>query len=324
MHFLISHAGAGSDHPQCQAAISQLALPKLTELLGLLTIRPPLSGSPESLTPLRERLRAHHMGLTADDGLVPWAALDAHQLGLTKMHGNAGWGWITPCHLRNQGELFYMDDPQELRITSQECDTLRTAMQRYFQEDGIALYPLSDSTWLAHGAVFKDLPTASLERVVCSTINHWVPRQENARHLRRLQNEMQMLLYTHEVNEKRKTKNLPAINAFWVSGTGTLIQDFNTHTMNQHTSPATPQWNTSLRHAAQRDDAVNWVKAWHELDAGMLAELVQRAKMGKHPLVVTFCGEHRAITLELQDKPWWMRVKQQFSSSAPQQLVQSL
>ncbi len=323
MHLLVSHAGAGSDHPQCQSSIPHLALPKLTELLGLLTIHPPISGSPESLTPLRQRLRAQYLGLTAADGLLPWAALDAYQLGLTKIHGNAGWAWITPCHLRNQGEMFYMNDPQELRITSQECDTLRVAMQRYFQEDGITLYPLSDSTWLAHGAVFKDLPTASLERVACNTINHWFPRQESTRSLRRLQNEMQMLLHSHAVNEARKTQKLPTINAFWVSGTGTLADTFDVNAMNQN-AHTVPSWNHSLRQSAVHDDAAGWVEAWKKLDATVFAELAQRAKMGKHPLVLTLCGEHRAITLELQDKPWWMRVKQQFSASAPQQLVQSL
>lgn len=323
MHLLVSHAGAGSDHPQCQSSIPHLALPKLTELLGLLTIRPPVSGSPDSLTPLRERLRAEQVGLTAADGLLPWAALDAYQLGLTKMHGNAGWAWITPCHLRNQGEMFYMEDPHHLRITSQECDTLRMAMQRYFQEDGITLYPLSDSTWLAHGTVFKDLPTASLERVVCNMINNWVPRQENARHLRRLQNEMQMLLYTHAVNEVRKNNKLAAINAFWVSGTGTLANHFDVSNINQ-SAHNTPQWNHSLRLSAIHDDGAGWVEAWKKLDATLFAELTQRAKVGKYPLTLTLCGERRAITLELQDKPWWMRVKQQFSASAPQQLVQSL
>ena len=66
------------------------------------------------------------------------------------------------------------------------------------------------------------------------------------------------------------------------------------------------------------------MEAWKKLDATLFAELTQRAKVGKYPLTLTLCGERRAITLELQDKPWWMRVKQQFSASAPQQLVQSL
>jgi hypothetical protein len=82
-------------------------------------------------------------------------------------------------------------------------------MKRYFEEDGITLHPLTNGTWLAFGEVFKDLPTASLERVAGTTIDPWMPQQEHAKHLRRLQNEMQMLLYTHAVNDSRSARGLP-------------------------------------------------------------------------------------------------------------------
>ena len=219
MHMLISHA-APSGH-QCQAAVAQLALPNLNELLGLLTATPPIPDTPDALTPLPERLRATHMGLQGIDGLIPWAAMDAQQLGLTKVHGAAGWAWITPCHLNVQSNQILMDDPLELDISAQECDTLRAAMKRYFDEDAITLHPLNNGTWLAHGEVFNGLPTASLERVVGGSIEPWMPQQEGAKQLRRLQNEMQMLLYTHAVNDARSTRGKPTINAFWISGTGT-------------------------------------------------------------------------------------------------------
>jgi hypothetical protein len=314
MHMLISHAAPPG--PNCHAAIAQLALPNLTALLDLLTPTPPLEGSPETLTPLHERLRAMQMGLHSADGLIPWAALDAQQLGLTKTHGNAGWAWITPCHLNVHSNHILMDDPLELDISTQECEALRGAMKRYFEEDGISLHPLSNGTWLAFGDVFKDLPTASLERVAGSAIDPWMPLQEGAKHLRRLQNEMQMLLYTHAVNDDRSARKLPTINAFWISGTGT--------------PDASPSINKErlqtvddLRQSAVRDDATRWLQAWHALDATRLADLAQRAKSGK-ALQLTLCGERQAVTLELQEKPWWGRLQQRFTTSSPQQLLQSL
>ena len=314
MHLLISHsAPLGS---QCQAAIAQLDLPNLGELLGLLSASPPMLGSPDSLTPLAERLRANSLGLQGPDGLVPWAATDAQQLGLTKIHGDAGWAWITPCHLNVQSNQVQMDDPATLDLSTQECETLRTAMKRYFEEDGITLHPLSNASWLAFGAVFKDLPTASLERVAGRSIDAWMPQQQHAKHLRRLQNEMQMLLYTHAVNDARTVRGKPTINAFWVSGTGTP------------SAPATKaperlECDDSLRPAAIRDDAQGWQQAWQTLDRTRLAELVQRAKAGK-PVQLTLCGERMAVTLARQDKPWWNRIQQHFSGSSPQQLLQSL
>jgi len=314
MHLLISHAAPLG--PQCQESIAKVTLPRLAELLGLLTPTPPMLGSPETLTPLAERIRANSLGLQGADGLVPWAAIDAQHLGLTKTRGDAGWAWITPCHLNVQSNHVDMEDPRDLDISTTECETLRMAMQGYFAEDGVELHPLTDGNWLAFGAVFRDLPTASIERVAGRSIDAWMPQQEQAKPIRRLQNEMQMLLYTHPVNDARSARGASTVNAFWVSGTGT-----------PHGIPvAAPERLESvdaLRQSAIRDDAPAWLEAWSYLDATVLADLLRRAKAGK-PARLTLCGERMAATLDLQDKPWWSRVQQRFSTSSPQQLLQSL
>ena len=314
MHVLISHAAPPGPH--CQQAIAQVSLPRLNELLGLLTPTPPMPGSPDALTPLAERLRANSRGLQGGDGLIPWAAIDAQHLGLTKTRGDAGWAWITPCHLDVQSNHVAMQDPKALNLSSTECETLRAAMQGYFTEDGIELHPLSDSTWLAFGPVFRDLPTASLERVAGGSVDAWMPQQEQARPIRRLQNEMQMLLYTHPVNDARSARRVSTVNAFWASGTGTPSN-----------TPPPPAGNLDcvdvLRAAALQDDPQAWLDAWAQLDATVLADLVQRAKSGK-PVELSLCGERMAATLTLQDKPWWSRIQQRFSASSPQQLLQSL
>jgi hypothetical protein len=314
MQLLISHARPPG--PNCQAAIAHLSVPNLTELLGLLTSNPPILGAPEALTPLPERMRATHIGLQGTDGLIPWAAIDAQQLGLTKIHGDAGWAWITLCHLNMQSNHILMDDPLELGVSAQECESLLSVMKRYFEEDGITLHPLTNATWLAFGEVFKDLPTASLDRVAGSAINDWMPLQEDAKHLRRLQNEMQMLLYTHAVNDARSELSQPAINAFWISGTGTPQSS-----LVANTEPL--ECIDTLHHAALRDDPHAWQEAWKTLDRTHLADLVQRAKLAK-PVKLSLCGPRMAVTLELQNKPWWGRLQQRFSMTTPEQLLNSL
>lgn len=314
MHLLISHAASAG--LQCPAAIEQLKLPNLTELLGLLTALPPVTGSPDSLTPLHERIRANSLGLHGADGLLPWAALDAQQLGLTKAHGTSGWAWISPCHLTAQSNQVRMDDPMELRLSMQECETLRAAMTRYFEDDGISMHALSNSTWLAFGEVFKDLPTASLERVAGSAIDPWIPQQDSARTLRRLQNEMQMLLYTHTINDSRSARGLPIINALWVSGTGTLTS------LNAPSSEPL-EWVTALRQAALRDDALAWQAAWESLDGTVLADALRLAKAEK-PVCLSLCSDTMAVRLELQVKPWWSKLQQRFSPQSPSQLLLSL
>jgi hypothetical protein len=322
MHMLISHAGALGPH--CSGAIAQLKLPNLETLLGLLTPTAPTLGSPDSLTPLAERIRARQLGLPDTDGLIPWAAHDAQQRGLTAQHDNAGWAWISMCHLHMLSNQVVMDDPHDLQLTADECAALMSAMGRYFEEDAITLHPLSNGTMLACGSVFKDLPTASLDRVACTTVDTWTPQLAQARSLRRLQNEMQMLLHTHWVNEARIAIKLPTANAFWVSATGQLASAPTRPPANANASISGPvQWINLLRPSALRDDALAWQAAWQALDQSHLGELLQRAKNGQS-VKLSLCGDHQCVNLELKDSGWWSRMQRRFTRVAPHQLIESL
>ena len=142
----------------------RLELPYLAELLGLLTPTPPVLGNDDSLSPLHERVHAKSLNLPGVDGLLPWAALDARQLGLTRNHGDTGWAWITPCHWQINADHVAMDHPDTLALDAHEIDALREAMQPYFAEDGITLAQHTPGAWLATGEVFRDLCTWSLDR----------------------------------------------------------------------------------------------------------------------------------------------------------------
>src|ERR1035437_820732 len=128
---------------------------------------------------------------------------------------------------------------------AQESQSLLAAMQPYFAEDGISLHFDQAGRWLACGEVFKGLATASLERVAGRDIAHWLPSAPGAMALQRLQSKMQMLLYQHPVNDARAARGVPAVNSFWVSGTGDLPELPAPSAM-----PAAPVVVTRLRDAA--------------------------------------------------------------------------
>lgn len=314
MHLLISHAAPPG--PQCQAALADLSLPRLAELLGLLTAQEPVAGSPATLTPLCERTRAQCLGLGGGDGLIAWAAADAEQLGLTRLHGKAGWAWVTPCHWEPQANHVAMGHPEDLDLSVQECEALRAVLQPYFASEGIQLHPLARGTWLAQGDMFKDLPTASLERVSGASVDAWLPRQAQARSLRKLQSEMEMLLHTHAANALRAARGAPTVNAFWVSGTGTPAAG-------AASSVQPVRVDESLKPLARHDNPTAWLKAWRALDAGPITELAQRAKAGQ-PAALTLCGERQALRWELQQQPWWNRLQNRMVSAVPQQLLGTL
>ena len=97
---------------------------------------------------------------------------------------------------------------------------------------------------------------------------------------------MQMLLYTHPFNDARGAQGLPAVNSFWVHGTGALPAGL--------TAPAQPpQVADALRAPALREDWRAWASTWTALDAGPVAELLRQAEQGQ-PVRLTLSGEHSA------------------------------
>ena len=161
-------------------------------------------------------------------------------------------------------------------------------MAPWFAEDGITLHYDQPTRWLASSPLFATLATASLERVQGRDVRAWMPNPREARTLHRLQSEMQMLLYTHPFNDARTAQGLPAINSFWVHGTGALPAG-----LTAPTQP--PQVADTLRAPALREDWRAWASAWTTLDAGPLADLLRQAEQGQ-PVRLTLSGEHSAQT----------------------------
>jgi hypothetical protein len=131
-----------------------------------------------------------------------------------------GWAFINLVHWRvDQGQV-HLHHPGS--ISAAEDQALLHSMSPYFLEDGIHLHAFQTGRWLAHSVHFKHLPSASLDQVMGRSMAAWLntddlaQQSDTQRLLRRLQNEMQMLLYTHAVNEQRAI----SLNSFWWSGTG--------------------------------------------------------------------------------------------------------
>jgi hypothetical protein len=284
MHLLIPFAACSSEG--CTAALSNLQLPHLEKLLARLTPEPLDVGDEFTLSTPHERALARALGMSAPDGLLPWAALEASK---TQAAGGA-WAFVSPCHWQTGANHIAMSGPTLPDFSEAESRALLAAMQPYFAEDGLALHFVSPSRWLACGDLFKDLPTASLDRVVGRNVENWMPRSPQAAPLRRLQNEMQMLLYTHPVNDARLARGVLPVNSFWLSGTGELGPAL-------PTNPAPTVANT-LRNAALTEDWAAWAQAWQTLDATECAALLARLRQGASAQL-TLCGERSAQSFTL-------------------------
>lgn len=250
----------------------------------------------KSLSPPHERALAQALGLSspgAPDGLTPWAAQEAAQH--LPASADKAWAWITPCHWAMGHMHATLTDPAALALSEDESRALLAVMQPYFETDGITLHylpALGPQRWLAEGELFRGQPTAALDRVLARNVDAWLPEGLQARPLRRLQNEIQMLLYTHPFNDAREVKRQLPVNSFWISGTGDLPPSG--LGLADAALISAPR---SLAQAVFKEDWAAYAQAWAALDAGDIARLLERQRAGE-TVRLTLCGERSAQTFE--------------------------
>ncbi|KQT09562.1 hypothetical protein [Ramlibacter sp. Leaf400] len=299
-HLLIPFAASGE--PGCRETLEGLSLPHLERLLARLAPAEADAGDEHSLSMPHERAVARECGMAAPDGLLPFAAWEMRRAG--RDPGAAPRAWVTPCHWRVGTGHVFMLHPQELQLDAQESQALLAAMQPYFEQDGLRLAYEAPTRWLAEGDLFGRLPCASLDRVVGRVIDPWMPKGDSGKPLRRLQQEMQMLLYTHPVNEERSRGGQLPVNSFWVSGNGALPADA--------APPSGLRLANSLRDAALLRDWRAWASAWQQLDGGECARLAKALDEGQ-PVAITLCGDRRSRTWRSAGGEWRRRLASVFS-----------
>lgn len=307
MHLLIPFA-AGQD-PASRQALRGLRLPQLEQLLARLSPRPLARSAAEAPALPHEYALARALGLGSDDP-IPWAAWQAHAMGLD---AGQAWAFITPCHWQiGQGRVT-LDHPKALALPEDESRALLAAMQPYFAPDGITLVFDSAARWLAHGEVFRHLVTASLDRVIGRDLASWLPAAPS---LRRLQTEMQMLLYTHPVNEARSQRGAVPVNSFWISGSGALAP-------RPAVVAAAPVVPRQLADAALDADWQAWAQAWQQIDAAEGAALLAALQQGTD-VSLTLCGERASQTFTNAPRGLWRRIAGLFRRPSLPHLLEAL
>ena len=290
----------------CQQALStwdarhpRAPLPNLTRLLALLAQQDWLKGDEYDLTTPHERVLAQALSWT--DGLAPWAAIQAAADGLAPQVGQA-WGLITPCHWLMGHDHLTLLHPDELHLSVLESTTLFNAVRPLFEGEGWALHFGHPTRWYAVHPSLAELPTASLDRLLGRNPDLWMPEHPQARLIKRLQAETQMLLYQHPANEARQAQEQLTVNSFWLSACGTVPAD--AARLSQR--PASLQLADGPRQALLRGDVPAWQSAWLTLDADPLRKLADAAEQGKS-VQLTLCGERHALTLSAAEAQGWLQ-----------------
>ncbi len=241
-------------------------------------------------------------------GFTPWAAFESVSVG-------EPCAWLHLCHWQIGMGAVTMTAPEVLSLDEASTRQFMAAMAPYFAEDSITLAYWQPGVLLVKGETFRKLRCVSMDRVVGQNIRDWqalggTPEESK---LRRLQNEMQMLLYTLPANDEREAKGLPPINSFWVTGAGVLDA--------AKPSAAGVQVETRLRLAGA--DPVARAKAWAEVDANACHRLADQVRSGM-PASLTLCGDRAAQTFELVKQSFAQKIMNKFSHSSISGIISSL
>jgi hypothetical protein len=296
LHLLVPNAvpatpAHGTDDDGAAAVLGAL----LARLQPAGTLRLP-GDSPA--TPFEAAL-ARALHLPGEAGRWPWAALDTATIG-------AACAWLRPCHWQLGLDHVTLLNPADVALTEAESHALLATVQPLLAEDGIALHYHRPDAWLAQGALFDGLTTCSMARALQAPVTRDVlaaaPTEAQGAHLRRLQTELQMLLYHHPVNEAREAQRQWPVNAVWIDGAGTLhapLAPAPQVVVDRHLADLPPHATAAERQAA-----------WHALAHAGLAQLVQALDAGQ-PVQLTLCGPRAAITLQ-SGRSWGFRISSLF------------
>jgi hypothetical protein len=148
--------------------------------------------------------------------------------------------------------------------------------------------------------------------VLGRNVDRWLP---SLKQIKLLQNEMQMLLYTHSVNDERAAKGQRSINSFWVSGSGALNEPAGAH----------PQVATIrvLAQAAFANDWAGYAQAWAKLDETDIAQLLAQQKSGK-TVRLSLCGESYTMTFETAQHGILTKISNALSPQPPINVLKQL
>ena len=313
MHLLIPFAAELSD-PATQV-VRDMPLPQLAKLLATLSASDPITGDELSFSPPHERALAAAWGWHGADGCLPFAARAAARDGVSV--GDAAWGLLTPAHWHVARDHVSLADPAALNLSDAESRAAFGAVRELFEGEGMRFEWGSALRWYAAHDGLADLPCAALDRVIGRRVELWTGTKAHttpaAALMRRLQSEVQMLLYPHPLNDEREARGELTLNSFWLSGCGRF----------QPGDEAAVQVNNTLRAPLLAQDWAAWAEAWQALDNGAIKALLDAAQRGD-PVVLTLCGERRAQRFENVARPWHQRLRRHWNATLPHTVLEAL
>lgn len=134
-------------------------------------------------------------------------------------HQHAFWMYAPPVNLVLGRDSFFLSKPAPLAVTQDESKALIDSLNQHFANDGYHFY-LQGDVWFLGLDKNPNITTSNVAEVEGKDIAAFLPKGKGDLTWATLQNEMQMLLFSHTVNQTREAQDLPLVNSVWCYGLG--------------------------------------------------------------------------------------------------------
>jgi len=129
------------------------------------------------------------------------------------------WLFATPVNMLLGRDSYFLTDPDTTPITNEESLALIQSLNTHFDGFGLCFY-LANEVWFLGLDKDPEITTTNIALVKNQNIAAHFPQGEGVLAWHQLQNEIQMLLFSHPVNQAREVQGLPIIHRWWCYGLG--------------------------------------------------------------------------------------------------------
>ncbi len=229
------------------------------------------------------------------------------------------WFIVNPIHIQIARNHLLLTDQRKLQLSTEQSRALFDAAKPYFEELGQQLHFGDALTWFMRADQWQDLETASPDAATGQNLTDWMPLGLSAKACRKLQNEVQMLWYSHPVNAERESHGLAPVNGFWPWAGGKALAPNATAKVTN-----APSWLAAIGEAAGDTvvdgrlaqagiaaDWSSWLALMQDLELEHFAPLLARLQRGELNQVKLVLSHGTALlestTTRMAQRKFWRR-----------------
>ncbi len=229
---------------------------------------------------------------------------------------------------------------EELDLSQDDARELAVTINTHFLEESWSLEVLTPHRWVLKLPQQAAITTTPVAQLVQQPIGDKLPQGRDSHYWQRIQNEIQMLLFAHPLNQKREAQGQPPVSSLWLWGEGNLTEkataDWQSITGTGELLDALANWSGCDRRAMsindrlvidgpvnrillasdefvpaiQHHDLYAWIRALEQFENNWISVLLELLATGELDSIVLLAGKDMQFSLDRKMfRRWWRRTK---------------